>query len=58
MVLSPDPRVDCDVYLSMMGDKIGLGMGTKLPNKTLQATLGFAFLFFLDPQPSAPEFFR
>jgi len=27
-------------------------------NQPLQATLDFAFLFFLDPQPSAPDFFR
>jgi len=27
-------------------------------NKTSQATLVFAFLFFLGPWPSAPEFFR
>jgi hypothetical protein len=28
------------------------------PNKSLQATLVFAFLFFLVPRPSAPEFCR
>jgi hypothetical protein len=27
-------------------------------NKTLQATLVFALLFFLAPQPSAPELLR